>query len=200
MVGHSGKYNRSLLFFFWFHELARILVGVLGRGKIKPTMRCPRALHWSHLQNICFRAWLPCDCHHGNISQDRGIAMHVYFIVFVCLFKRDNAHQLTYFILNMPELAKKQIFVCSPLAGQHIVSLSKFHLPKTPRWHYKPLTLDSCPQTNGWHHCRFTLGPNSHLFQKGPPESLQTKKNKGKNNLTWLESHGLERISRHRTM
>jgi len=41
------------------------------------------------------------------------------------LFKRDNAHHLTFFVytenVNAPELAEKRIFICCPLAGQHII-------------------------------------------------------------------------------
>ena len=47
--------------------------------------------------------------------------------LFIYLFKRDNAHQWTFSVytqnVNMPELAKKLIFICSPLAGHHVITL-----------------------------------------------------------------------------
>ena len=49
------------------------------------------------------------------------------FYLFICLFKRDNANKLTFLVytqnVNVPELAKKLIFICSPLAGQHTITL-----------------------------------------------------------------------------
>jgi len=48
-------------------------------------------------------------------------------IIIIYLFKRDNAHPLTFFVytqnVSAPELAEKLIFICSPLAGQHIIIL-----------------------------------------------------------------------------
>ena len=59
-----------------------------------------------------------------QLNSDPGSSL--FFIVFVCLFKRDNAHQLTFSVytqnVNMPELARKLIFVCSPLVGQHMIT------------------------------------------------------------------------------
>ena len=95
----------------YLHHVCYMMTEVMARpedGAYCPTMQCMRT--WS----------LMSDWRH---VLSRFLSE---FIVFVCLFKSDDAHQLTFSVytqnINMPELTKKLTFVCSPSAGKNTSS------------------------------------------------------------------------------